>query len=109
VLVVVVERDADVWRERLKQTHDDLFGVGKNDPLAPVQLEVIDRATAGALKRLAEAGLIHPSVRATRHLHPAAEAAAPSTLTDEEKQKIAAARERASRKLKVARLLAAED
>jgi len=106
VLVVVVERDADTWRERLKQTHDDLFGVGKMDPLAPVQFEVIDHATAEALKRLTEAGLINPNVRATRHLHPA-QAAALAALTGEEKQKMSTARDHAARKLKVARLLAA--
>jgi len=42
-------------------------------------------------------------------LHPASEAAAPAALTGEEKKKIAAARERAARKFKVARLLAAEE
>jgi hypothetical protein len=108
VLVVVVERDAEIWRERLKQTHEDLFGSGKIDPLAPVRFEVIDRATAEALKRLTEAGLVRPCLRATRHLHPVAEPATPAALTDDEKQRIAAAREGATRKLKVARLLASE-
>jgi hypothetical protein len=105
VLVVVVERDADTLRETLRQTHADLLGPGRIDPLAPVQFEVIDRATAEALKRLTDAGLINPNVRATRHLYPVP-TDGQAVLTDEEEQKILAARDRATRKLKVARLLA---
>ena len=105
VLVAIVERDADTWREKLRSVHADLFGPGKLDPLAPVQLEVIDRATAEALERMADAGLIAPNVRATRHLHPSAEEASAS-LNAEEQAKAAAFRERAGRKLKMARILA---
>lgn len=105
VLVAIVERDADTWREKLRSVHVDLFGPGKLDPLAPVQLEVIDRATAEALERMAHAGLIATNVRATRHLHPSAEQ--PSTsLNPEEQARSAEFRERAGRKLKLARILA---
>ena len=47
--------------------HQDYFGPGQSDPLAPVRLEVVDRATDEALQRLIEAGLAtrdhprHPS------------------------------------------------
>src|SRR5439155_1424057 len=53
VLYVVVDRDAAQWRERLNDLHRDFFGPAKNDPLAPVQLEVVDRATHEALEQLA--------------------------------------------------------
>lgn len=44
VLVVVVERDAPLYVERLADIHAELFGPGKTDPLAPVQIEVVARA-----------------------------------------------------------------
>jgi hypothetical protein len=53
VLYVVVDREAAQWRERLNDLHQDFFGPGKSDRLAPVQLEVVDRATHEALERLA--------------------------------------------------------
>jgi superfamily II DNA or RNA helicase len=106
VLLVVVERNAALWRERLAPLHNELFGEGKWDPLAPVEIEVIDRAMDEALRRLADGGLIKPSTRAVRSLWPAAEqgnGAAP--LSEEERQKALAHRQQASRKLKMAKLL----
>ena len=70
VLYVVVERDAAQWREKLNALHQDYFGPGQCDPLAPVRLEVIDRATDEALQRLIEAGLVARTTRATRPLWP---------------------------------------
>lgn len=106
VLVVVVERDAAQVRERLAGLHGELFGPGQTDPLAPTQLEVIDRATDEALERLIAAGLIHRATRATRPLFPQAEAATPPPLSTEELARAKAHREQAHRKLKMARLLA---
>ncbi len=103
MLLVVVDRDAPAWQERLKDEHDRLFGPAVSDPLAPVRLEVIDRATHAALERLTQAGLIQSTIRATRHLHPAPEGA-PPPLSDAERQRIAAHRDLAARKLKMARL-----
>ena len=57
MLYVVVDRDAAQWRERLNDLHGDFFGPGLSDPLSPVQLEVVDRATHEALERLSAAGL----------------------------------------------------
>ncbi len=106
VLLVVVERDAALWRDRLAPLHKELFGEGKWDPLAPVEIEVIDRAMDEALRRLADAGLIKPSTRAIRSLWSGVEqgnGAAP--LSEEERQKVLAHRQQASRKLKMAKLL----
>ena len=106
VLFVVVERDATLWRERLASLHQDLFGEGKWDPLAPVKIEVIDRATDEALRRMAEAGLIAPSTRAIRSLYPAAgNGSGAVVLSEEERQRALAHRQQASRKLKMANLL----
>src|SRR6266851_4024925 len=85
VLYVVVERDAPQWREKLGALHQDYFGPGQSDPLAPVRLEVIDRATDEALQRLIEAGLVAETTRASRPLWPAETAeTAPSALSDAE-------------------------
>jgi hypothetical protein len=108
VLVVVVDRDAEMLRPRIERLHEELFGVGKSDPLAPVQLEVIDRATAEALERLARAGLVQLSIRATRHLYPAPDTR-PAGLSDADKARCAEFRTQAARKLKMARILHAED
>jgi hypothetical protein len=106
VLYVVVERDAPRWREHLATLHEEYFGPGRSDPLAPVRLEVIDRATDEALGRLVELGLVTPMTRAIRPLCPeASTATAPPPLSEDEKQQAAAARQLASRKLKMAHLL----
>ncbi|HEY7560179.1 MAG TPA: DEAD/DEAH box helicase [Candidatus Binatia bacterium] len=106
VLLVVVERDAAFWRDRLAAIHEELFGQGKWDPLAPVTMEVIDRATDEALRRLADAGMIKPSTRAIRALWPAVEHGNGSApLSPEERQRISSHRQQASRKLKMAKLL----
>src|ERR1019366_8870652 len=106
VLYVVVERDAAQYREQLSALHEEFFGPGQWDPLAPVRLEVIDRATDDALQRLIDAGLLAKPPRPTRPLWPAdtAEAATPP-LSAEELEQITAHRQRAARKLKMARVL----
>src|SRR5439155_15309753 len=71
VLYVVVDRDAPQWREKLGSLHEEYFGPGQSDPLAPVRLEVIDRATDDALQRLIELGLVSRTTRAARPLWPA--------------------------------------
>ena len=106
VLVAVVELDAPLWRERLAPLHQELFGDGRADPLAPVKLEVIDRATEEALKRLLEAGLVTTATRAIRALYPASEGtASASLLTEAERQQALSHRTQAARKLKMGRLL----
>jgi hypothetical protein len=106
VLYVVVDRDAAQWRENLGSLHQEYFGPGRWDPLAPVRLEVIDRATDEALQRLVEAGLLAKTSRATRPLWPEEPTIAnPPPLSDGERQQVAAHRQQANRKLKMARLL----
>jgi hypothetical protein len=108
VLYVVVERDAPQWRENLNALHNDYFGPGQSDPLAPVRLEVVDRATDEALQRLFEAGLAARTTRATRPLWPLEGGTGLSApLSDVEREKAAAHRQRAKRKLKMAEILTA--
>ena len=110
VLYVVVERDAAQFRGQLDSLHQDYFGPGQSDPLAPVRLEVIDRATDEALRRLIQAGLLASSTRATRPLWPPDPAApAPEPLSQAEREKAAAYRVQAARKLKMASVLAGGD
>jgi hypothetical protein len=106
VLYVVVDRDAAQYREQLGSLHQEYFGPGQCDPLAPVRLEVIDRATDEALQRLIDAGLLAKTTRASRPLWPAEPSeAAPPPLSPAELEKVAAHRQRAIRKLKMAHLL----
>jgi hypothetical protein len=106
VLYVVVERDAAQYREQLRSLHEEYFGPGQWDPLSPVRLEVIDRTTDEALQRLIDAGLLAKTTRATRPLWPANTAeTAPPPLTAAELEKLSAHRQRAARKLKMARVL----
>jgi hypothetical protein len=107
VLVVVVERDAQRWKENLGPLHEELFGAGKADPMAPTHLEVIDRAADDAIQRLIAAGLMARTTRAARPLFPEAPAATtPPPLSAEERDKANAHRAQAARRLKMARLLA---
>jgi len=104
VIVIVVDRDAPLHREKLTEPYEEFFGKEVSDPLAPVKLEVIDRATDDAMTRLVAAGLISPSTRAIRDLGPAAENKA-AALTDAERQLAQEHRRQAGRKLKMAALL----
>jgi hypothetical protein len=106
VLYVVVERDAAQWRENLAALHQDYFGPGQSDPLSPVRLEIVDRATDEALQRLIEAGLVARTTRATRPLWPPeAGTDSPAPISNAEREKAAAHRLRATRKLKMAAVL----
>ena len=106
VLYVVVERDAALYREQLGSLHEEYFGPGQWDPLSPVRLEVIDRTTDEALQRLIDAGLLARTTRASRPLWPAEPAeAAPPPLSAAELERLSAHRQRAARKLKMARVL----
>jgi hypothetical protein len=109
-LYVVVERDAAQWRERLNSLHHDYFSNGKADPLAPVRLEVVDRATHDALQRLIAAGLVTRTTRVTRSLWPMDESTtSPPPLSEAERERAGAYRSQAARKLKVAGVLAGGD
>ena len=106
VLFVVVERDAAQWRANLDSLHTEYFGPGQQDPLSPVRLEVIDRATDEALQRLIDLGVVARTTRATRPLFPLEQSsAAPLPLSETERQQVADHRQQAARKLKMACLL----
>jgi len=105
VVMAVVAGDAYVWQEKLASVHNELFGDGRSDPLAPVKLEVIDQASFDAIERLTAAGLIAPSTRAIRELFPGA-GHPPGQLSEADRLKAQAHRQQAGRKLKMAHLLA---
>ena len=108
VLLVVVERDSSVWRERLRPAYEKLVGNQQSGPPDDIRLEVVDRSTQEAVQRLCDAGLLQMRIRATRHLHPETGAAS-KPLSDEERAQIASRRDCFKRKLKMARILAGED
>lgn len=106
VLYVIVERDAAQHREKLQALHEEYFGPGQWDPLSPVRLEVIDRATDEALQRLIELGLVSRTTRASRDLFAQeTTAAGPAPLSEAEREQAASHRQQAARKMKMARLL----
>jgi hypothetical protein len=108
VLLVVVERDSSVWRERLRPAYEKLVGNRQSGPPDDIRLEVVDRSTQEAVQRLCDAGLLQMRIRATRHLHPETGVAS-TPLSDEERAQIASRRDCFKRKLKMARILAGED
>ena len=104
VLMVVVEKEAAQWRERLAPLHGEYFDGG--DPLTPTRLEVVDRETRDAIDRLVAAGLLAPTSRGARPLFPAPPVAAgPPPLTDAEQARLAVLRDQAARKLRAATVL----
>jgi hypothetical protein len=103
--VAVVESDAPQWVEKLKAIHAELIGPGKTDPLSPIRLEVIDRATDDAIQRLMAAGLICKTTRSSRPLLTSDNPSETSPLSSEELSKARSFRESGARKLKMARLL----
>jgi hypothetical protein len=110
VIVVVVERDAGSWRERLASLHGEFFGPAVSDPLAPVQLEVIDRQTDEAIRRMVEAGLVQTATRVVRPLYPPGISNTGTTaLTEAERARLETFRQAAARKMKMARALLAEE
>ncbi|HEY5910294.1 MAG TPA: DEAD/DEAH box helicase [Verrucomicrobiae bacterium] len=107
VLYLVVDRDSSQWREQLRALHEQYFGPGESDPLAPVRLEVVDRATDEALQRLIDAGLLAKTSRATRPLWSVdGLESSPPPLSAAEQAQITAHRQLAARKFKMARVVA---
>ena len=109
VLLVVVEREAERSRAMLRPLETQFFSEAPGgEPTPAVQLEVVDRTTAELLRRLAESGVVNPSLRATRVLYPPPGVAA-QPLTPQEQARARAAREQHARRVKMARVLAAEE
>jgi hypothetical protein len=106
VIYMVVERDSQQWREQLGALHRDFFGTDQSNPPSPVRLEVIDRATDDALRRLIDSGVLSTTTRATRALWPEAGAACPPPLSLDEREKALSFRTAAARKLRMAKVLA---
>jgi hypothetical protein len=106
VMLVVVERDAALWRERASALHRDLFAPGTTDPLSPTKLEVIDRATDEVIQKLIAAGLIAKTTRAARPLVPIAGEPSAPPLSPEEQARKNAHREKAAHSLGIAKVLA---
>ena len=108
VLYVVVDAEREKWEKDLRGLHRHHFGPGHGDPLAPVRLEVVDRATDLALQRLIEAGLVVPTSHATRPLFSVdGLSCGILPLSDDEQQKVAQLKRISARKLKMARVVLA--
>ncbi len=104
---MVVDRNPAQHQNQLASLHEEFFGPGKSDPLAPVQFEVIDRATDEAIQRLMAAGLLAKTTRGTRALFPLADAGVPPPLSEQERKQVAMHREQGKHSLGLARVLGA--
>lgn len=109
VFLIVVQSDATAWRERLQPAYDKLLRNGYPGAPQDMRLEVIDRSAEETVRRLCEAGLLQLRIRATRYLHPRTDAVPVPPLSDQERTRITGQRDRFNRKLKMARVLAAEE
>jgi hypothetical protein len=110
VLLLVVDREAERWREQLRPLEEKYFRAKPSaGQAAGVKLEVLDRAAAETLRRLADSGVVHSSTRASRQLFPAPGASEAEPLPFLEQERVRQARERHARKIKMARVLAAEE
>ncbi len=109
VLLVVVERDAELFRAQLRPLETQiLLAADPNEPAPNVHLEVVDRATAELLRRLAESGVVSPSLRASRILHPPPDDKM-APLSPPEQTRARLARDQHARRVKMARILASEE
>ena len=104
MIVIVVDRDAPLCREKVLEAFEELYGKEVSDPLAPVTLEVIDRSADEAMARLVASGLISLNTRAIRDLGALSGNTMPE-LTEAERQIAQEHRRQANRKLKMAALL----
>jgi superfamily II DNA or RNA helicase len=104
VIVIVVDRDAPLCREKLLEPFEEFYGKEVSDPLAPVSLEVIDRSSDEAMARMVASGLISSNTRAIRDLSASGENAAAS-LTEAARLTAQEHRRQANRKMKMAALL----
>jgi hypothetical protein len=108
VIVVVVDREAELWRPRLEAAHADTW---KHAPADAPRLLVLDRTMQTALENLANTGLIALTTAAARLLHPLpVDGAAPQApLSPEIQHRIAELRTKAAHQLRIARALSAAD
>lgn len=109
LLLVVVQRDPLLWKEKLAGVFEKYFGKDKSDPLFPVRFELIDRHADEAMSRMIESGLMAASSRSVRPLGDPDDDGKESekiVLTAEEKAAALEARTAARRKHKMAGLLA---
>src|SRR5262249_17960889 len=97
-----------VWRERLRAVQEKLLGDRHPGSAECLEIEVIDRSTEEAVRRFSAAGLLQTRIRATRHLYPRPESSM-LRLSDEESSRVESHTVRFKRKLKMARILAAEE
>jgi len=122
VLVVVVDRDAETLRPRLEEMRGKIFpalasaNASVSAEAAHPRLEVIDRATAQALERLREMGVIQTTTRGARVLYSATNdnagmtpSAEPAPLSAEEKSRADEHRKQAAKRLRLAKMLLDED
>ena len=109
VVLLVVEKDTERHRAELRPLEAQFFGPFHGEEAgSKVVLEVMDRAAAELLRRLAETGVVSPSLRASRILYPPpGDQAAP--LTPQEENRARQARDQHARRVKMARVLAAEE
>ncbi len=106
ILLVVVDGDSNSLSSRVRNIADKLLSSSDSNGAQPSDLaiEVIDRASLEALKRLEAAGLVKSTIRASRPLD-ATEVDEPPPLSAEEQARMMDLRKKAARQKKMAALL----
>jgi hypothetical protein len=102
VLYLVVRENAAQWKQQLQPLHQQYF-----QDCDGFTMEIVEQGSDHLLRRLVSAGLVTETVRVTRRLWPIDAAKFFSPLSETEQKKAAAHRQQATRKLKVASVLAA--
>ena len=108
IVLAVVDGDPALAKHRLRPLEERFFAPSAGAAAPEIRLEVLDRAAAELLRRLAESGVVVPSSRASRVLYPAPDDSHRPALTASEKDRAQRARDAHAKRLNVARVFLAE-
>ncbi len=104
--VILVVANAPTRHEKaIREAYADSITKGNPDGNTPPAIQIIDRATAEALKQLEDAGVIAPTLRSFRSLLPGTDDEPANPLTEEEQSRLDEAQMKAKRKLRTAAVL----
>ena len=105
----MVANDPTRHERQIRKAFEEAVPCEGQSNCQPFKLQIIDPATAEALRQLEAAGVIAPTVRAMRSLLPDAKNDLPEPLSPEEQSRLDEARSLAKRKLRTADVLIQSD
>ena len=108
-VVLVVAKDAPRHEQQIRKVYADTLESNGKNGYAATTLQIIDQATADALRQLEAAGVVAPTVRTTRSLLPDSQDESSTPLSKEAQERLDKARTLARRKLRTAEVLIQSD